>query len=110
MHPGNDDVDRHQLGIVTGIVALALAPLARKHIAAAWVANVIGILLLVNVMRVVAFSSPFPFAWKVHPPLQLAYHLPYAWIVVICVAGAVLGHVVLTRALLAGRQSAVAIA
>jgi hypothetical protein len=46
-------------------------------------------------------SSPLPFAWKdVDPPLQLALHLPYALIVTVCVAGALAGHVVLTRALL----------
>jgi hypothetical protein len=41
-----------------------------------------------------------PFGWNVSPPLVLAMHLPYAWIVPICVAGALCGHVVLTRALL----------
>jgi hypothetical protein len=44
-------------------------------------------------------SSPLPFAWGVKPPLQLALYLPYAWIVPICVDGALFGHIVLTRAL-----------
>lgn len=86
--------------VVTGVASLLLAPLAGRFGAAAWVANLIGIALLLNVFRVVMLSSPLPFAWKVDPPLQLAFHLPYALIGTVCVAGAVLGHVVLTRALM----------
>jgi hypothetical protein len=56
--------------------------------------------LLLNVMRVAMMSSPLPFAWDVRPPLQLVSHLPYAWIAPVCVAGALAGHLVLTRALL----------
>lgn len=89
------------LDVISGVTALVAAPLARRHVAAAWVANVVGLLLLLNVMRVAALSSPVPFGWQVEPPLQLAFHLPYAWIVPCCVGGALAGHVVLTRALLA---------
>lgn len=85
--------------IVTGICALALAPLARRSPSAAWIANLLGLVLLLNVFRVVILSSPLPFAWPVQPPLLLAFHLPYALIVPICVGGALFGHVVLTRAL-----------
>lgn len=85
--------------VVSGILALVLAPFARNK-ALAWVANGAGVLLLLNVMRVAIFSSPLPFAWPVEPQLLLAFHLPYAWIGVVCVAGALFGHVVLTRALL----------
>ncbi len=41
-------------------------------------------------------SSPLP----VEPPLVLAFHLPNALIVPVCVGGALFGHVALTRALL----------
>jgi hypothetical protein len=88
------------LDVITGIVSLALAWPASRSRAAAWAANLVGIALLANVARVAIMSSPFPFAWGVEPPLQLAFHLPYAWIVPVCVAGALAGHVVLTRALL----------
>ena len=60
----------------------------------------VGIVLLINVGRVVVLSSPLPFAWDVEPSLQLAFHVPFAWIVPICVGGAIFGHAVLTRALL----------
>lgn len=88
--------------IITGIVALAAAPFARHGRAAAWVANVIGILLLVNVARVAVLSSPLPFAWPVDPPLLLIAYMPYALIGTVCVAGATAGHVILTRRLLRG--------
>ncbi|HET9952438.1 MAG TPA: hypothetical protein VFS09_11660 [Candidatus Eisenbacteria bacterium] len=89
--------------IVSGIVALLAAPFAARWRAAAWAANAIGLALLVNVGRVAILSSPLPFAWRVEPPLLLAAHLPYAFILPVCVAGALLGHVVLTRALLRPR-------
>lgn len=86
--------------IFSGIVALTAAPFVRRHRAAAWVANGIGLVLLLNVMRVAVLSSPLPFGWPVQPPLLLALHLPYALIGPVCVGGAIVGHIVLTRALL----------
>lgn len=86
--------------IITGVTALALAPFATRKVALAWIANIVGIVLLINVGRVVVLSSPLPFAWDVEPSLQLAFHVPFAWIVPICVGGAIFGHAVLTRALL----------
>jgi hypothetical protein len=86
--------------IVSGIVALVAAPFAHRHRVVAWGANVVGIILLLNVIRVALLSSPLPFAWMVTPPLLLALHLPYAWIGPVCVGGALAGHIVLTRALL----------
>ena len=91
--------------IVSGIAALLAAPFAARSRAIGWAANLIGLVLLVNVARVAILSSPLPFAWRVEPPLLLAAHLPYALIVPVCVAGALLGHVVLTRALLRPRGS-----
>ncbi len=88
--------------VFTGITALILAPFARRRAALAWIANIVGIALLMNVGRVVVLSSPLPFAWQVVPSLQLAFHVPFAWILPICVGGAIIGHVVLTRALLRG--------
>lgn len=92
------------LDVISGVVALLCAPLAGRWRGAAWLANVVGLALLVNVGRVAVLSSPLPFAWPdVSPPLQLAMHLPYALIGPVCVGGALAGHVVLTRALLRGR-------
>jgi hypothetical protein len=87
------------LDVVTGIVALVSFGWADRR-AVAWFANIVGAVLLLNVLRVALYSSPLPFAWNVQPPLLLAVHLPYALIGPVCVGGALAGHVVLTRALL----------
>ncbi len=88
------------IDIVAGAVALLAAVPARTSRAAAWTANLVGLVLLLNVMRVAIMSSPLPFAWRSSAPLLLGAHLPFAFIVPVCVAGALGGHVVLTRALL----------
>lgn len=85
--------------VVSGVLALACAPLADRHRTAAWLVNLVGLLLLLNVMRLAVLSSTVPFGWHLEPPLRLAEHLPYALIVPVCVGGALLGHVVLSRAL-----------
>jgi hypothetical protein len=94
--------------IVTGVTSLVAAFFAPRSPASAWLANLIGIALLGNVVRVAILSSPLPFAWPVHPPLLLAFHAPYALIVPVCVGGAAFGHVVLTRALLAREKTGTA--
>lgn len=86
--------------IVSGVVALAAFPFSHRHRGVAWIANVVGLALLFNVMRVALFSSPVPFGWHLERPLLLALHLPYALIGPVCVGGALIGHIVLTRALL----------
>jgi len=87
------------LDIVSGVLALVCAPLASRHPVLARIFNGIGFALLLNVIRVAVLSSPVPFGWGVQPPLQLAFHLPYAFIGPVCVGGALFGHIVLTRAL-----------
>lgn len=86
--------------IVSGVVALAAARFVARSMAVAVVANVVGFVLLLNVVRVAILSAPVPFGWHVEPPLQVAFHLPYALIGPVCVGGALFGHLVLTRALL----------
>lgn len=90
--------------IITGLLALIVTPLVYRFKNAAWIVNGVGSLLLLNVMRVVVFSSPLPFAWSVNPPLQLIFYSPYFLIAPICVGGAIAGHVILTRALLKHHQ------
>jgi hypothetical protein len=86
------------LDVISGVTALVLAPFAARR-AVAWVANVVGLALLLNVARVAMLSSPLPFGWDVEPKLTLIAHLPYALIGPVCVAGALAGHIVLTRRL-----------
>jgi len=57
---------------------------------------------LANVGRVAVRSPPLAFGWPdVTPKLQPAFHLPYALIIPVCISGALIGHIALTRALLA---------
>jgi len=86
--------------VVTGVLALVIAPFATKLRGLAWAFNFIGLVLLINVMRVAVMSSPLPFAWGLESPLQLGLHLPYALIVPIAVGGALAGHIILFRNLL----------
>ncbi len=92
--------------IVSGVVALVAAPFASRHRGVAWAANLIGAVLLLNVMRVAILSAPVPFGWGVQPPLVLFLHFPYALIGPVCVGGAMVGHFWLTRALLNGAAPA----
>lgn len=92
------------LDVISGCLAIIAAPLAIRSRAIAWVFNITGGLLLLNVIRVALLSSPIPIGWGQQPPLLLALHLPYALIAPICVAGAMAGHIILTRALLRPRN------
>lgn len=65
--------------ILSGVAALVAAPFAARHRAAAWLTSIVGALLL-------------------------AFHLPYATILLVCVGGALAGHIVLLRALLRGAR------
>ncbi|MCC6507853.1 MAG: hypothetical protein IT423_02010 [Pirellulaceae bacterium] len=87
--------------VITGLLACLSCALVGNRLWLAWLFNLVGIALLVNVARVAIMSSPVPFGWRVDPPLELIVYLPYAYIVPICVGGAALGHVMLTRRLLA---------
>jgi hypothetical protein len=90
--------------ILSGIFALLSCFFVNDRRWLAWVFNIVGIILLLNVGRVAIMSSPVPFGWQVDPPLELILFLPYAFIVPICVGGAALGHTLLTRKLLLARD------
>jgi hypothetical protein len=94
----------HNFDIVSGILALLVSSSARMTRRAAGIFNLIGLGLLLNVGRVAMLSSPVPFGWEVEPKLQLAFHWPFALIGPVCVWGALFGHVVLLRKLLATKS------
>ena len=85
--------------IVAGALAFVIWPIAKNR-AVAWGFNIIGAILLLNVLRVALLSSPVPFGWDTQPPLQLFLHAPYFLIGPVLVGSAITGHIVLTRALL----------
>lgn len=91
------------LDFITGVVAILCAPFAARSKAAAWIANGVGMVLLVNVARVAMLSAPVPWGWALERPLLLPYHFPYALIVPVCVASALAGHLILARQLLSRR-------
>lgn len=82
--------------VVTGVLALVLAPLLylgklSRRTAIAF--NLVGLGLLANVGAIALLSSPVPLrTFTNEPPLLLALHAPYTWIVPVCVGGALLGH------------------
>lgn len=87
------------LDIVTGLAAIAAFPFVEKYRGVARIFNVLGFGLLLNVIRVAIFSSPIPIGWEIEPKLQLITHVPYALIGPVCVGGALIGHILLSRAL-----------
>jgi hypothetical protein len=87
--------------IASGVFACLVCAFVGKRLWLAWLFNIVGIVLLLNVGRVALLSSPVPFGWDVEPKLELILHLPHAYIVPLCVGGAALGHVLLSRRLLA---------
>lgn len=95
------------LDVVAGVVSLAAGLwLARRPSpAVAWGATVVSLGLLLNVIYTALGAAPLPVPWAFHsePPLWLVFYLPYAWIVTVCVAGAMAGHLVTIRALLTTR-------
>ena len=86
--------------IATGVVSLLSIPFIKRSKAVAWLVQIIGFLLLMNVFRVVLMSSPFPFSWPLENPLQLALEFPYVLIVPLFVAPALFCHLLTFRKLL----------
>jgi len=89
------------IDVLSGIVAAALAALALRielPSRALWGFQALGLGLLVNVARIAVQSAPTPLRqFPEDPPLLLAWFVPYTWIVTVCVAGALAGHLVLLR-------------
>lgn len=86
--------------IFSGIVAILFVPLVKRQRTLAWIPTLVGLILLINVLRVVVLSSPFPFGWGLERPLLLIMFFPYALIGPLFVAPALVGHLLSVRALL----------
>ncbi len=91
--------------IITGVASLfvGIAALVRTRSTRmlVWTFNVTGTLLLLNVIRIAITSVPGPLrSLGANAPLLLPFYLPFTWILPFCVAPALLGHLVLFRALL----------
>jgi hypothetical protein len=93
--------------IVTGITAIVVAVLvatgrAGTRTVRAW--NVMGTLLLVNIILIAWLSAPTPWrAFRDGPANVWVTTVPYIWLPTVMVAFAILGHIVIYRRLRAGR-------
>lgn len=85
--------------IVSGVVSLVAIPFVKKSYKAAWLVQIIGFALLLNVLRVVFMSLPLPFAWPLENPLLLILYLPYAFIGPLFVGVALTFHLIVFRKL-----------
>jgi len=89
--------------VLTGLSALLICALGvyrdpPARLVFAW--NVMGTVLLITVLAIAVTSAPGPLrAFQAEPPLLLPFHLPFAWIVSVHVWTAIVGHVVIFRAL-----------
>lgn len=87
--------------ILSGILAIPVALWAWKGSVPRWAVagyTVVGLGLLLRVIWLAVLSSPLPFRQYFEgPPVQLAGYAPTVWIVPICVAGALCGHIIVLR-------------
>jgi hypothetical protein len=88
-------------GILGGVVGV-LAWRGKAGVGLVWAYTLLGMMLLVIVMTIAVMSAPVPVRqfWD-EPSVQLPLHVPYGWIVSMCVAGALFWHLVALRWLLA---------
>jgi hypothetical protein len=91
----------HNFDIVTGVLALGVG-LVLWRAGPSWPLvlgfNLVGLALLVTVATIALLSSPIPLrTYMNEPPVLLVFHAPYGWIVPMCVAPALAGHLVLLR-------------
>jgi len=80
--------------VATGLVSLIAIPFLNRSRNLAYVVNIFGFLLLLNVLRVVVMSSPLPFAWPLENPVQLVFYFPYCLIAPLFVGPALFAHIV----------------
>jgi hypothetical protein len=92
--------------ILTGLLALPLAYLLSRNRARpawVWAWNLLGLLLLINVVSVAVMSFPGPLRRFWNEPANLwVTHLPFVWLPTVLVPLALAGHLLIARKLLSG--------
>lgn len=87
--------------VIVGVLAAILGPLAsRSPRWIIWSWNILGIVLLGNIVTVAILSTPGPLQ-MLTPDNRWVVHFPFVWLPTICVMAAMFGHIVVTRKLLA---------
>lgn len=91
----------HNFDIASGGLALVTALYLRRRSTArapVWLFGLIGSATLAAVTAIAVLSSPLPIRrYMNEPPVLLAFHFPYGWIVPLCVGGALFGHLLIFR-------------
>lgn len=93
--------------ILVGIAGLVLAILYRKRDiprTVLWLWNIAGLGLLVNIVTIAVLSTPV--SWRLFhndPANTIVTGFPYIWLPAVLVQAALLGHLLVFRALLTGR-------
>jgi hypothetical protein len=89
--------------IVTGITAAILGLVLWKRALPKWVVqawNVMGILLLANILTIAVLSTPLPIRHFFNEPANVwIKDAPYVWLPAVFVLLAIMGHVVIARKL-----------
>lgn len=89
------------LDIITGVAGLVAGVWMWKKgpsRALVWGFNLLGLGLLFNVASIAILSSPVPFrSFTEGPAVLLVFHFPYGWILPMCVAPALAGHILVFR-------------
>ncbi len=85
--------------IITPIFGLLTLPFARRMPWLVLLFEIVGVVLLLNIARIVIQNTPGSPMWVAsdQPPLLLAAHFPTVWIVTVCVFSAIVGHIVIGR-------------
>ena len=90
--------------IVTGVFALVLIPVLRKfpdQKIAAWIFNIIGLVLLITITVIATLSAPTPLRYFMNDPANMAVaYMPYILLPGVLVQAAFAGHFLLTMRLL----------
>lgn len=93
--------------IITGVTALALGlALYRGRVAKGWIWawNVLGLLLLLNIVVIAILSTPVPFRqFHNEPANTFVTTFPYVWLPTVMVQVAWVGHLLIFRRLLGSR-------
>ena len=91
------------LDILTGISAIVVAAILVRRPKALWLAhawNVVGILLLANILTVALLSAPTPFRTFHNEPANVwITDAPWVWLPSVFVLAAIAGHILVFRRL-----------
>lgn len=100
----------YNFDVVTAILAIGVAGGLWRGVVpqwGVWVWNIAGSLLLVNVVGIALLSAPLPIRqFHNEPAVVLVFFAPYNWIVNVHVWTALVGHLVIFRALWSRRAGA----